>query len=392
MEEQRANALAHPAPRGIEIREVKGRSERRAFLRLPWRLYAGDPNWVPPLLRSLSQTLDPRHNPFYEHAESRLYLAWRGGRPVGRIVATVDRLYNEYHHDTMGFWGFFECEQDPEAARALLDRAADGLRARGMSKMMGPMNPSINGECGILVEGFDRPPVILMPYNPRYYPDLIVEAGLQTAKDLYAYLLLPKYVGDDKENFQRMERLEAIVRKRHPALKVRTLNMATYEADVMALGALFNTVRKDNWGFVPMTEAELRRIAKEMKPVVQPDMVFIAELNEKPVGCLLAVPDINPLLQKMNGRLFPFGWWHLLRGRRSLRNVRIFGSAALEEYRHTGIILLLFLGAIRNGRRLGYEFAELSWVSEGNQRPILTIEHVLKPQLYKRYRVYERQL
>ncbi|MBM4041664.1 MAG: N-acetyltransferase [Planctomycetes bacterium] len=380
----------HSSP--VQVHEAATRGERRAFLRLPWRLYRGDPNWVPPLLSSAARTLDPQRNPFYQHAESRLYLAWRGRRLVGRVIATVDRNYNDYHKDTMGFWGFFECEDDPEAAKALLDRAADDLRSRGMTQMMGPMNPSINGECGILTEGFDRPPVILMPYNPPYYPALIEQAGLEKVKDLYAYLLLAKNVTGDSEQLERIERLGTLIHRRHPNLRIRTMDMARYEADVMALGHLFNTVRKDNWGFVPSTEAEIRDMAHEMKAVVDPQMIYIAELDGKPVGCLLAVPDINPLLKKCNGRLFPFGWWHILRGRRSLHWVRVFGSAALPESRHIGIIPLLFGEVIRIGHRRGYTHAELSWVSEGNLRPILTIEQALKPELHKRYRVYGRTL
>ncbi|HUT34613.1 MAG TPA: N-acetyltransferase [Planctomycetota bacterium] len=377
----------------VEVREVTTRSERRAFLRLPWGIYRGDPNWVPPLLSGVARTLDPRRNPFYEHAESRLYLAWRGRRPVGRVAATVDRLYNEYHNDTMGFWGFFECENDPEAAKALLDGATDDLRSRGMTQMMGPMNPSINNECGLLVEGFRMPPVFLMPYNPPYYPDLILQAGLQQAKDLLAYLLLPEHIlGGDNTLLERIARLSGLIHRRHPGLRIRTLDTVSYEADVLAIGTLFNTVRKGNWGFVPVTEAELRDMAREMKAILDPQMVFIAELDGRPVGCLLALPDINPILRKCNGRLLPFGWLRMLLGRRSLRQVRVFGSAALEEYRHIGIVPLLFGEVIRIAQQRGYASAELSWVAEGNLPPILTIENVLKPELYKRYRVYSRSL
>lgn len=387
---QPAGNATHSSP--VQVREVATRSDRRAFLRLPWRLYRGDPNWVPPLLSSVGRILDAKRNPFYQHAESRLYLAWRGRRPVGRVIATVDRLYNDYHHETMGFWGFFECENDPEAARALLGQAAADLRARGMTQTMGPMNPSINGECGILIEGFGMPPVILMPYNPTYYPALIVQAGLEKVKDLYAYLLLSKNVTGDSEQLQRIERLNKLIHRRHPTLRVRTLDKANYEADVIALGQLFNTVRKDNWGFVPMTEAEISVLAHEMKPVIDPQMVFVAELDGKLVGCLLALPDINPLLKKCNGRLLPFGWLKLLLGRRSVHKLRVFGSAALEEHRYIGIIPLLFGEVIRIGHQRGYTHAELSWVAEGNLRPILTIEQSLKPELYKRYRVYGKAL
>jgi len=322
----------------------------------------------------------------------RLYLAWRDGEPVGRIAATINRLHNEYHKDTMGFWGYFETVNDPAVARALLDRAAADLRQHGLTEMIGPMNPSINGECGILVEGFDRPPVILMPYNPPWYEGLILQAGLQKVKELYAYLLLPSHVTEDKANMQRLERLSDAIRKRHPTLRIRPLDIKNLETEVLTLGHLFNNVRRDNWGFVPMTDAELRAMASEMKRIVDPEMIGVAEIEGKPVACILTLPDINPILQKINGRLFPFGWLRLLWGRKSLKGLRIFGSAALEEYRRLGPIVLLFLEMIRRGQRRGKEYAELSWVAEGNLAPLQTIENALHPQLYKRYRVYGRNL
>ncbi|HUT34612.1 MAG TPA: N-acetyltransferase [Planctomycetota bacterium] len=376
----------------VQVREAITRSERRAFLRLPWRLYRGDPNWVPPLLSSAARTLDAKRNPFYQHAESRLYLAWRGRRLVGRVIATVDRNYNEYHNDTMGFWGFFECENDPEAAKALLDQAADDLRSRGMTQMMGPMNPSTNGECGILVEGLGMPPAILMPYNPPYYPALIAQAGLEGVKDLLAYLLTSERLTPDCEQSQRAERLVALIRRRYPGLRVRNLCWETYAADVLTLGRILNAARRGNWGFVPTTEAELRAMARDMKPIVDRRMVFIAELDGQPVACLVALPDVNPILRRCNGRLLPFGWLRLLLGRRSLRQVRLFGTAILEECRHVGIAHVLFSEALRSFRQCGYQAAELSWVAEGNLNSTLAIEQFLKAERYKRYRIYGRPL
>jgi len=379
-------------PAWVEVREVLSRGERRLFVRLPWRVYRGDPDWVPPLLASVARTLDPRRNPFYEHAESRLYLAWRDGRPVGRIVATVDRLYNEYHRDTMGFWGFFECENDPEAAKALLDRAGDDLRSRGMTKMMGPLSPSTSGECGVLVEGFGMPPVILMPYNPRYYPALIAQAGLEKAKDLLAYFTTAERLTPDSEQVRRTERLVALIRRRHPGLSVRSLRREDYEAEVLAIGRLMNAARRRNWGFVPTTDAEVRALARQMKAIVDPRMVIIAELDGQPIGCTAALPDINPILRWCNGRLLPLGWLRLLLGRRSVTQVRLFGTAILEEYRNIGVAPILFWEALRAFHQCGYQAAEISWVAETNRPSVNTIEKALKADLYKRYRVYGKAL
>ncbi len=376
----------------VEVREVASSRERDLFLRLPSRLYRSDPFWVPPLLSAVDKQLDPKRHPFFEHAEARLYLAWRGGRPVGRIAAIVNHLHNSYHNEKAGFWGFFETERDQQAAKALLDTAADTLRGFGMTKMSGPFNPSVNAECGLLVEGFNSPPVILMPYNPAYYPGLVEQAGLRPVKELYAYQLFEPDVSAGQASRQRVERLALAVRRRHPEITVRHLDMKRFEADVLTLGKLFDTARRDNWAFVPTTEAELRLMAREMKPVVVPELVLIAEVRGKPAGCMMALPDINLILRKLNGRLFPFGWARLLWGKRRIRAVRVFGSACLPEYRKLGVAALLFAHFIQTGLHLGYNTAELSWLAEGNVQSMRTLEAAVQPRLYKRYRIYGREL
>jgi len=386
------NADNQPPSEAITVREVATRAERRAFLKLPWRLYRGDANWVPPLLMALRRQLDPARNPFFRHAEMRLYLAWRDGLPVGRIAATVNRRHNQFHHDAMGFWGYFETVNDPAVARALLDRAGDDLRGRGMTEMTGPFSPSINGECGVLVEGFDEPPFIMMPYNPPYYDSLIAQAGLQKAKDLLAFVSYPGNVAADTNNIQRLERICAAIRKRHPTLVVRPVNMRNFEADVLAIGHLSNEARQGNWGFVPMSDDEILAMAGDMKLIVDPEMVLIAEFDGKPVGCVVNLPDINVILRKLNGRLLPLGWLRLLRGRRSITTFRGFDSAVLEEYRPYGPAALLYLETIRSAQRRGYVRAELSWVAENNAASIQTAASAAAPQLYKRYRVYGRAL
>ncbi|NQT87511.1 GNAT family N-acetyltransferase [bacterium] len=376
----------------IEVREAESPRERRQFIRFPWTLYGSDPFWVPPLIRSVKRALDPQRDPFFDHAEMRLFLAWRDGEIVGRIASIVNYLHNNYHVDKMGFWGFFETAPDPDVARALLDAAADELRAHGLDEMSGPFNPSINAECGMLVDGFNLPPVALMPYNPAYYPDLVEAAGHTKLKDLYAYLVVDEQVGADRKTRQRLDRIAQRVRQRHPDITVRPLDMSVYEEEVGRLGDLFNAARRDNWGFVPTTDEEIRQMAADMKPILIPELVLVAERRGKPIGCMMSIPDINPLLKKCNGRLFPFGWFHLLMGRRTIHRMRIFGAAVHPEHRNLGVIPLLFVHYVEAGLRLGMDVGELSWVCEDNTQSIRTLEAAFKPNLYKRYRIYHHRL
>lgn len=381
-----------PTKSGVEVREVAGGGERRAFLRFPWSIYRTEPNWVPPLVSAVDRQLDATRHPFFEHAEARLYLAWRAGRMVGRIAAIINHLYNSYHNEKAGFWGFFESVDDVKVARALLDRACEDVRSRGMNCSSGPFNPSTNAECGLLVEGFEHPPVVLMPYNPRYYPVLVEAAGFERAKDLYAYRLTDEDVDAGLRTRQRLERIAAAVRRRHPEVAVRPLDMARYEAEVVALGELFNEARRDNWGYVPTTDAELRLMAREMRAIVEPGLVLVAEVEGRPIGCVMAIPDVNPVLKKLNGRLLPFGWVRFLAGRRRVSGIRVFGAACLPEYRKLGVTPLLFERLIESGERLGYRQAELSWIAEDNVQSVRTLEAAFEPRLYKRYRVYARAL
>ncbi|MFO7898239.1 MAG: N-acetyltransferase [Planctomycetota bacterium] len=386
--------MAHAEPGGAapEVREVAGWRERHAFLRLPWSIYEGDPHWVPPLLRSVDHQLDADRHPFFEHAEARLYLAWRGGRPAGRIAAIVNHRHNSYHKDRRGFWGFFESEDDAATALALLDAAAEDLRRHGMTEMQGPFNPSVNAECGLLIDGFDRRPALLMPYNPPYYPALVERAGLTKAQDLYAYDARAEEFLQKADASGRLARLARAVERRRPEISVRPLDTSNYAAEVTALGRVFNTARRDNWAYVPATDAEMAQMAREMKPIIDPRLVLVAEVRGDLAGCILALPDVNPILQRMNGRVLPFGWLRLLLGRRRVRRMRVFGAACLPRYQNLGVTALLFHRFTRGVIEAGYDSAEISWVAEGNVKSADTILSAISPTLYKRYRVYTRDL
>jgi len=381
-----------PVSDSVEVRQVGGGRERKVFLRLPWQIYGAHPQWVPPLLSAVDRMLDPARNPFFEHGEVALFLAWRGDTPVGRIAAIVDRGHIDYHHEQIGFWGFFECQNDPDAANALFTAAAAHLRTRGMAEMRGPFNPSINSECGLLVEGFDSMPFVLMPYNPPYYIDLIEAAGLTGHMDLYAFHVRNDQVAPKLPTIKRFERLAAAIRSRHPGLSVRTIDMSRFEDEVLVFGRLFNTARRENWGFVPMTDAEIRAMAREMKPIVDPDLVIACELDGEPVGCIMGIPDLSPALKKMNGRLFPFGWLQFLLGKRRVHAARVFGAGTLPEYRHAGVTVLLIIEFIHRSLYAGYDEGEISWVAHSNIRSLGVIEKAIQLHRYKTYRIYARAL
>ncbi len=383
---------AHTKSRRTSVRQVDGSRERKEFVRFPWAIYRDDPNWVPPLRTAANRQLDPARSPFFEHAEARLYLAWRDERPVGRIAAIVNHLHNSYHEDQRGFWGFFETENDAGTAGALLEAAAADLRDHGMAEMQGPFNPSVNAECGLLIEGFDSPPALMMPYNKPYYPRLVAEAGHEKEQDLLAYDARAEEFLQNEEVRSRLARLAKVVKRRHPDISVRPLDRKNYRPDVLALGRIFNAARENNWAYVPTTDAEMQEMARDMKQVVDPGLILIAEVKGEPAGCIIALPDLSPLLKKMNGRLLPFGWLHLLLGRKNIRRMRVFGAACLPAYRNLGVTALLFHQFTENAIRAGYESAEISWVAEDNTKSAETIIAAIQPTLYKRYRVYRRDL
>ncbi|MFW6164315.1 MAG: GNAT family N-acetyltransferase [Planctomycetota bacterium] len=379
----------------VDIQEVRSPEGRQAFVELPWAILGDDPCWVPPLRSVAERTLDPERHPFFEHGEMTLFLARRGEEAVGRIAAIIDHAHNERNEaegQGAGFWGFFETLNDPTVSSALFDAAAQHLRDRGMTVLRGPFSPNINGEIGLLVEGFDSMPYVLMPYNPAYYVERVEEAGFAKHKDLYAYLIHAERVASELPTMRRLERLAAAIQRRQPGLTVRSLDLGRYDEEVATLGRLFNQARSENWGFVPMTDAEVRAMARDMRPIADPVLIHIAELHGEPVGCIMGIPDLNPILKKMNGRLWPFGWLHLLLGKRRIHCARVFGVGTLPEYRKTGVTPLLINELRRHSLAAGYDTGELSWVTEDNIRSLRLIEQAIQPRRYKTYRIYQRPL
>jgi len=367
----------------ITVAPVRSRAERRAFIELPYRLYRGDPCWVPPLRSEVAELLDPRRHPFHRHAEVELFLA-RRGRVVGRIAAIKNDLHIQVHNEPVGFFGFFECENDPETAALLLDAAGAWLRERGLSIMRGPASFSSNEEWGMLVQGFGIPPVIMMPYNPPWYPELLEQLGFRKAKDLLAY-----YRGHAQEP-ERLARMAEVLARRH-RIVVRPLEKRRYWHEVERIIAIYNSAWERNWGFVPMTDDEVRHLAKKMKRVLDPDLVAFAEVDGATAGFTLGIPDLNRALKHAGGRLWPFGWLKILWHSRGIDTFRVLTLGVLEPYRRTGAAEMMYLYLIRTGPRKGITKGEFSWILEDNAAMRTALEN-LDAHVYKVYRLYDRAI
>jgi GNAT superfamily N-acetyltransferase len=370
---------------GISVEEARTRREMRQFIRYPLALYAGDPCFVPHLL-SERERFFSRKNPLFEFTDVSYFLARdSGGRTVGRITAHVNRNHNDYWQERTGFFGFFECVQDPEVARALLTAAEDCLRAKGMNLVRGPFNFSTNEECGFLVEGFEQLPVLMMPYTKRYYLDFMAALGYAKAKDLFAYSYgyegaVPDY----------LERFCARVAERTDA-RIRPVRMDRFEEDVRRAFTVYNRAWSRNWGFVPMTEAEFRYMAHELRAIVDPAVALIAEIGGEPVGFSLGLPDYNPIFRKMKGHLLPFGIFRFLLGRRHITALRVVTMGVVSEHRKRGIDMLLIHRTFVDGLKRGYRWGEFSWVLEDNGMMKRAMDRMGAVH-YKTYRIYEKTL
>ena len=370
----------------LRVEPVERKKDLREFLRLPWKIYRGDPNWVPPLLREEKARFDPSRNPFFEHAEVALFLAKRDGEPVGRIAAIVNYAHNEFWGDKVGFFGFFEGPQDEEVAGRLFEEAGRWLREKGMEVMRGPMEFSTNETCGMLVEGFGRPPMVMMSYNPPYYPQLLEALGFRKAKDLYAF-----YIRADVPIPEKVARIARMVQERG-GIRVRSLRMKEFWEEVKRVKIIYNSAWSKNWGFVPMTDAEFEHIAKELKQIVEPELVLFAETEDgEPVGYSMAVPDVNQVLRRINGRLDPLSLAKLLWYSRKINEGRLMTLGVREGFRRRGIEAVFYMRTLEAARKLGYVGGELSWTLEDNHLINRAIE-TMGAKRYKTYRIYDRGL
>lgn len=359
------------------------------FIRLPWEIYRDDPAWVPPLRADVRKLLDREHHPFHEHADAEYFLALRDDRPVGRIAAVVNHAYNEFHETTTGVIGLFESIDDQTVADALLDTAADWLRDRGMTVAQGPFNLSTNDELyspGVLLDGFEHPPVLLMAHTPRYYPRLFEGAGWSKAKDLLSYWV-DNSDGAPERLVRAMGRLEASME----GLVIRSVDLKQLDREVERIKEVYNSAWERNWGFTPLTDAEIRHMAKDLRSIVDPRFALIAEVRGEPVAFALALPDFNQALKHVNGRLFPFGILKLLWYRRKIDCLRVFTLGLKPEYRRRGLDALLYLRLHQNGLPVGLARGEAAWILEDNWGMRRGLER-MGGTVSRTYRVYGTDL
>jgi GNAT superfamily N-acetyltransferase len=369
------------------VRPVDGRRELNAFIKLPWSLYSGVANWVPPLISERRKHLSERHNPFFEHAQAQYFLAWRDGQPVGRISAHVDERLNEFQQNRWGLFGFFECTDDPQAAEELFAAAEAWLRARDRDRMVGPMDFSTNHECGLLVEGHELMPQVLENWHHPYYRDLFEQAGMRKAMDLYKWQIL---TAEHDRVLPVIYELADSLEATH-GIHVRNMRKRDFEAEVERFMDVYNSAWESNWGFVPLTKAELRSYAKELKPILDERFTFIAEKDGEVVGAALTLPDVNKLLAELNGRLLPLGWIKFLRGRPKLDELRVLALGVRHEYRHTGTAARFYAEHWRICRALDIRRVETGWILEINE-PMNRAMEALGGDIVKRYRLYERSI
>jgi len=367
-----------------EIRPVTNKTDLKKFIRLPWKIYKDHPHWVPPLIRDVKFKLNREKHPFFEHARMELFVAENGNEIVGRIAAVVNERYNEFHHEKLGFFGMFECVDDLETARLLYTAAEDWCRKEGMDRILGPVNLSMNDECGFLLEGFDLDPAIMMPYTPEYYLKLSEECGYIKAKDLYGYL---------KGEVGVVERIAKLVErvKSKEDVVVRPMDMKNFSKEVEIIKDIYNAAWEVNWGFVPMTPAEMDLMAKELKPIAEPELVLFAEVKGEPVGVAITLPDLNFVLKKLNGKLGPVQLLKFFYYKRKIKGLRSVIFGLKKEYRRTGINVVLYYETEVRGARIGYEWCEMSWNLEDNEM-INRFDEAVGGKLYKKYRLYEKGL
>ena len=371
-----------------EIREVKSSSDRNKFIKLPWKIYKNDKNWVPPLIIERKEFLNPKKNPFFNHAMVKLFLAYKNGVPVGRIAGIVNHAHNSFHGEKIGFFGLFECIDDYVVASSLFDKAKEFVREAGMATFRGPVNFSTNDEVGLLTEGFDSPPVIMMTYNPRYYMNLFEKYGLKKAKDLFAYSMPTSTIFPE-----RIINLAEQI-KRRDNVTIRTLDIKNFAREVSLIKNIYNDAWSKNWGFIPMNDEEFDHLAKQLKQIVDPELVFFAFVNGEPAGFSLTLPNVNEILIKLNGRLLPTGIFKLLYYsyfKKIIKTVRVITMGVVKKYQRKGLDNLFHIENTRVSREKGYKIGELSWVLEDNTM-MNRVAELVKAKVYKKYRIYEVEI
>ncbi len=370
----------------VVVKPVVSRRDKKLFLQYPWKQYEGDPLWIPPLRGYQKEEVGYTKNPFYDQNEIQTFLARRDGQVCGRIAAVLNHSHNEQHNENRGFWGFFESIDDQEVADALFGAVRDWFAERGIHQLRGPTNPNMNSEIGLLIEGFDTSPYFMMTYNPPYYERLVEEFGFRKSQDLYAYWgsidMLPAV----------QERLTPICEQiiERYEVNVRSLDKSRFREDVEAFVSVYNRAMSNTWGFVPMTDEEVRHQAKGLRQLMVPELAIAAEIDGRMIGACFALLDYNPRIKEINGQLFPFGFWKLLRNKRAIKRLRLISTNVIPEYQLHGIGLVLMSGIVPKALDWGMEEAEFSWVLESNSFSRGSLEKGGAKRT-KTYRIYDWQ-
>jgi GNAT superfamily N-acetyltransferase len=368
----------------LVIRPVTSRRERKQFLQLPWSIYQGDPHWVPPIRSHEAELVGFRPHPFYQHNQAQTFLATRNGQPCGRVTAIINREHIRRYEEPRGFFGFFESVDDEEVAHGLFDAARTWLGQHDLPWIRGPVNPSLNYECGLLVDGFDSPPTFMMTYNPPYYARLIESYGFQKAQDLYAF---EGHVDMLKTLDKKLEFIVAEATRRFD-ITLRPLGRKRFREDVRTFLDIYNRSLGGTWGFTPLSDAEVETMAAGLRWLIVPELTSMAEVHGRPIGAVFALLDYNPRIRQIQGRLFPFGFLRLLWNRKAIRRIRLISTNVLPEFQRWGVGLVATARLVPVALEWGIQEAEFSWVLESNHLSYKTLKKG-GVALTKTYRIYD---
>ena len=370
----------------IRIKKVESKSDLMTFIKCQWNFYKNDPFWVPPLIMERKTLLNKEKNPFFHNASADYFIAYRNNEIVGRIAAIKNDIHLKHHNDNSGFWGFFESINDQQVANALFDTAKKWLKEKGLTRMLGPANPSSNDEWAMLLEGFDDSPRLLMTYNPKYYLALCENYGMTKAKDLYAYKLENhKVMASDK-----MKRVQQLARDRYK-LKITQLDLKNFNKELEKVKIVYNKAWAPNWGFIPLSDAQIDAMAKDLKPLVEPSLVLFGEIDNQLVGFALVMLDYNQIFKNMNGRLLPFNFLKLYTQKKKITWARIITLGIIPEHQKKGLDAVFYWEIVNRAHDVGIDLGEASWILEDNDMMNRGAQ-VLDGTIYKKYRVWQADI